>query len=546
MTTPDAKDEYISGSSGLAAILKSLPEDLPPELRRVFELEMQLADGLPPRLYQDAVEQISVAISITDCNADILYVNAAFEALTGYTIEEVRGRNESILSNRRTPKAVYVDLWTTISNGHVWNGRLINRKKDGERYLAEVTIVPVKSQAGEIRYFLGMHRDITEMHHLQRRSENQKNLIENILDSAPVVMALVDTSGAVLFENRTYKALAADMEEGSPIQFFLSELAPLIGEDLISACAEERTLSGIEVCYKPKGSHGSRWFSCSALWVRELEITAESYFESDVKNALLLVCSEITSLKWQYEQVRLNAVRAQMAELALRRGTNEIIEGALYQLQGPLNVMQAMSGMVKRREGEDSHMGMAIDEALSSGNRAIDRLKLSQPPLPQLAPAPINLNQVLRDVLVLSANRLSASGVVVDWRPERELPSIYGHENLLRILMKLLLDNAITAVGEPGAYAREILIATRIEGPSMIEIFVRDRGPGVDKAIRSQIFEPFFSAWSPKRRGAGMGLAIGQQIVSELGGEMMIETAHQPGFGMCVALPTCGALKNGT
>lgn len=546
MTISNADDEYVPSSSALAAILKSLPEDLPPELRRVFELEMELVDGLPPRLYQDAVEQISVAISITDRNADILYVNAAFEALTGYKAEEVRGRNEALLSNRRTPKAVYTDLWNTISAGDVWNGKLINRKKNGERYLADITIVPVKSQDGEIRYFLGMHRDITEMHHLQQRAENQKNLIENILDSAPVVMALIDTSGAVMFENRTYKALAADMKEESPATFFLSELKLLIGDDLVNACAEEKTLSGIEVCYNPKGSYGSRWFSCSALWVRELEITAESYFESDVKNALLLVCSEITSLKWQYEQVRLHAVRAQMAELTSRRSTNEIIEGALYQLQGPLNVMQAMSSMLKRREDEDSHLGLAIDEALSSGSRAIERLKLSQPPAQPLVLAPVNLNQVLRDVLVLSANRLSASGVVVDWRPERELPSIYGHENLLRILMKLLLDNAITAVGEPDATAREILIATRVEGQSMIEIFVRDRGPGVDRAIRSKIFEPFFSAWNPKRRGAGMGLAIAQQIVSELGGETMIDTAHQPGFGICVALPTCGAMKNGT
>ena len=546
MTTSDT-DDNLPDPTALAAVLTSLPEDLPPELRKLFELVQPSAEGpLPPRLYQDAVEQISVAISITDKNANILYVNAAFEELTGYRGSEVRGKNESLLSNKRTPQSVYVELWETITSGKPWHGRLINRKKCGDRYLAELTIVPVKTRAGEISYYLGMHRDITEMHHLQRRVENQKNLIESILDSAPVVMVLLDTSGKVILENKAYRTLASDMRDVDPAAFFLAELAPLLGEDLVSACAEETTLSGIEVCFDPKGVFGSRWFSCSAIWVREFELAADTYFESLRQNALLLVCNEITSLKWQYEQVRLHAVRAQMAELELRRGTSEIIEGALYQLQGPMNVVQAMGGMLKRREGEDSHLGFAIDEALSSGHEAIERLRLSMPPARQLVLAPVNLNQVVRDVLVLSANRLSASGVVVDWRPERELPSVYGHENLLRILIKLLLDNAITAVGEPDAHARDIRITLRLNADELIEIYVRDHGPGVDRVIRSKIFEPFFSGWSRKHRGAGMGLAIAQQIVAELGGDMYVDTTHQPGFGMCVALPVCKAHRNGS
>lgn len=544
----DNKKTVLPDMQEFAAVLTALPEDLPPEIREVFYLNRPSGvNVLPPRLYQDAVEQISVAISITDRQANILYVNSAFQALTGYQASEVRGKNESILSNKRTPRAVYIDLWTTITSGKTWHGRLINRKKNGTRYLAEVTIVPVRSASGEISYFLGMHRDITEMHHLHREVENQKNLIASIIESAPVVMALVDTAGTVLVNNKAYQTLSSEMPyDLEPVDFFLGELAPLLGHDLLSACAEETTLSGIEISYTPKGSRaGTRWFSCSVTWVREFEISADSYFESQRQSALLLVCNEITSLKAQYEQARMNAVRAQMTELEMRRGTREIIDGALYQLQGPQNVLQAMSAMLKRREGEDSHMGHAIDEAMTSGNEALDRLRLSKPQLPKPILAPVNLNQVVRDVLVLSANRLSASGVIVDWRPERELPSVYGQENLLRILIKILLDNAITAIDEPDTHAREIRIVTREEN-DMIEVFVRDLGPGIDKSLRTKIFEPFFSGWSPRRRGSGMGLAIAQQIVGELGGEIALETTQQHGFGMRLALPTAGGLKDGT
>ena len=122
MKTSDADHNIRPDKQALTAILTSLPEDLPPQLRKLFDLDQKSQDGLPPpRLYQDAVEQISVAISITDRNAKILYVNAAFEALTGYRAGEVRGRKESVLSDLRTPRAVYVEMWETIGKGDVWH-----------------------------------------------------------------------------------------------------------------------------------------------------------------------------------------------------------------------------------------------------------------------------------------------------------------------------------------------------------------------------------------------------------------------------------------
>ena len=118
-----------------------------------------LTPGLSLQAILETVEQAPVAISITDVHAKILYVNAAFEALTGYTRDEICGQNESVLSCKTTPIEVYRELWNTIQGGQVWRGTLVNRTKSGERYLAELNIAPVMDNYHNITNFLGMHRD---------------------------------------------------------------------------------------------------------------------------------------------------------------------------------------------------------------------------------------------------------------------------------------------------------------------------------------------------------------------------------------------------
>lgn len=76
-----------------------------------------------------AIEQTSVAMVITDLKADIIYVNNAFEKMTGYTKEEAIGQNPRILKSGLVAQEEYEKLWDVISNGGTWNGEQINKKK---------------------------------------------------------------------------------------------------------------------------------------------------------------------------------------------------------------------------------------------------------------------------------------------------------------------------------------------------------------------------------------------------------------------------------
>src|ERR1035441_738767 len=91
-----------------------------------------------------AVEQTADGVIITDTDGKIQYVNPAFTAITGYASEEALAHNPRLLKSGRQPAALYQELWNTIRSGRVWQGELINRRKDGSVYTEEMQITPVK------------------------------------------------------------------------------------------------------------------------------------------------------------------------------------------------------------------------------------------------------------------------------------------------------------------------------------------------------------------------------------------------------------------
>jgi two-component system, cell cycle sensor histidine kinase and response regulator CckA len=112
------------------------------------------------------MEAAANAILITDSAGAIVWVNRAFAELTGYSREEVIGKNPRILKSFEHDHIFYEQLWSTIQSGKVWRGEIRNRKKDGSLYTEEMTITPVLS-GGRISYYIDIKQDITEKKKLE-------------------------------------------------------------------------------------------------------------------------------------------------------------------------------------------------------------------------------------------------------------------------------------------------------------------------------------------------------------------------------------------
>ena len=109
-----------------------------------------------------AIKQAAEAIFITDIKGNIQYVNPAFEKLTGYSRNEIIGKNPRILRSDKHDQNFYKKIWTTLLRGEIWHGRIINRKKDGSLFEEEATLSPVKNNTGKITNFVAVKRDVSK------------------------------------------------------------------------------------------------------------------------------------------------------------------------------------------------------------------------------------------------------------------------------------------------------------------------------------------------------------------------------------------------
>ena len=124
-------------------------------------LEIGKREGELQRLSM-VIEQSPESIVITDTAGCILYVNEAFQRITGYARDEVLGRNPRILNGGLTPRATYEQMWATLLAGEVWRGEFHNVRKDGSAYLELATIAPIKDAGGTVTHYVAVKEDITQ------------------------------------------------------------------------------------------------------------------------------------------------------------------------------------------------------------------------------------------------------------------------------------------------------------------------------------------------------------------------------------------------
>jgi PAS domain S-box-containing protein len=117
------------------------------------------------RLQSAALQAAANGILITDKAGAIQWVNHGVTTLTGFAPEEMIGRNPRIFNSGQHEREFYRDLWKTILKGQIWQGEIINRRRDGSLYSEEMTITPVTDEQGRISNFVAIKQDITQRKH---------------------------------------------------------------------------------------------------------------------------------------------------------------------------------------------------------------------------------------------------------------------------------------------------------------------------------------------------------------------------------------------
>jgi PAS domain S-box-containing protein len=133
-----------------------------------------------------AIGSAKDSIIITDTQLDqpgptIVYVNASFTKMTGYTAQEVIGKSPRMLQGPETDRQVINRIRTTLSNGEWFDGKAINYRKDGSTFINEWHIEPIMTEDGQINHFLAIQHDVTERERIYQALEDKNRALHEML-----------------------------------------------------------------------------------------------------------------------------------------------------------------------------------------------------------------------------------------------------------------------------------------------------------------------------------------------------------------------------
>ncbi|MFZ5808993.1 MAG: GAF domain-containing protein [Chloroflexota bacterium] len=143
-------------------------------------------------LQLQALSATANGIVITDRDGNIQWINPAMTNLTGYSFEEIVGKNPRLFNSGRQDVTFYRKMWNTIISGRVWKGELINRRKDGSLYFEDMTITPLRADGKEITHFVAVKQDVSERVRQESVLYTSEERFRTLVDSLPDIVFTLD------------------------------------------------------------------------------------------------------------------------------------------------------------------------------------------------------------------------------------------------------------------------------------------------------------------------------------------------------------------
>lgn len=516
----------IARNAGVASVMQR-PVDADEVTRRLSLLAEVRRLRRALSVTEAALEHSVTGLAISDLKSgeqQLVYVSPTFERMTGWTADEVLGKNCSVLQCASSSPEAVGEMRSAIRARATSHVVIENQRKDGTRFWNEVTLFPIHADDGRFLYYGGVQHDVTEL--VQARAELarvQRELAERhaftlaILEGLQVAIATTDQEGIVTFVNPAACAVL-----GVSPDLCLGRTA----EDVLQlpATATEwmrsRASGATRVEYVFHTSMGS---------AREIGASIRRAESSPEGLGHFFVFRDLAETRQAERIERLAAVSTMAA-------------GFAHEVRNPLASVRMFGEILLAELDAGGEHHDIVARMLSQVNR-IERLvrtslQMARPERPKKGEHWPSV--LLNGALEALVPRLRSLPGTLDVQVEENLPRVSCEDAHVVQVLVILSNNALDVTQDASRVRIEVTEErehSELERTSkrVVRFSVMDDGPGVPEHLRAAIFHPFFTT---KPQGTGLGLSIAQQIAHENGGRIELTPRVQGGSVFSLVLPT--------
>lgn len=498
--------------------------------RQEAQREVERSRGML-RLVMDNIPQL---IFWKDLAGAYLGCNRAFAAYLGLeTPSQIKGRRPEELSRKQAGGQDLLKAEQRVMGSGRAELHVIEPQTgpEGAPLWMDTNRIPLKDAKGQVVGVLCTYEDITRRRETDRALKESERRFRTLLENVQVGIAIVQ-DGEIVFTNPEEERILGPLPLPFPLER-LSGAGPADSPELqkllevVRATETEAAGDGqegqawdLDLSFLASQRRGSgqpvRWVHCRAR-----RMTYQG------REAVLVIMLDVSKAKELEQLVRIQDKMASLGRVAA---------GIAHEIRNPLSginmYLSALENKIATGEGPEIEAIVAKAQAASAKIEAVIKrvLDFSRPSAPKVSL--LNLNQVVKNVMELSAVTLRKSGVSLEVSLAQDLPLVHADGQLLEQVLLNLVTNAVQALSEIQG-DKKIGLTTSLERDRII-IKVADNGPGVPLQIRERIFDPFFTG---RRDGFGIGLSLCHRIVSDHGGKLSVNTSEWGGAEFHMELP---------
>lgn len=495
--------------------------------------------ALAEAAFQRLVELSADSIEVVDRRVRLLYVNPAFENVTGYALPEVLGRTTGDLFRAGThDPSFYAGIMEVLGRGEPWRGQLVARRADGDLSYQESVLAPFSGADGAPAGYVALKRDLARDALLARAATHAGDQRSALFEEVADAFLLHDEQGRVLDRNDSASRMfRLDERRGSG--GLLGRVDPADAARLLAAWAglQPGEPCAVDVAVHERPEAPPRTVSLRSVRVRVagedlvLTIARDITERVALERALTARGEELAEALAHLERAS-----AALVEREKQAALGGLVAGVAHELNTPLGVALtaatlaeaeiedlgrlARTGSPTRRElvqiAERSAESLAlIHKQVQRAARLVADFKRLSVAESASSPSACDLTEQVQRVVRNSSPLLGEHGNTVEVAGD-PLAIVADPAALAQVMVQLLSNLAHHA---PGSTAR-VQVGLSAVGA---EVVIEDDGPGLDAAAAARAFEPFFT--TARGRGhVGLGLHIAHGlVVHRLGGEISIE-----------------------